>query len=418
MEDWRYWAALAIFASCYAIIALPRLPHVNLDRPGGTLLAATLLVLLGILAPAEAWRAIDARTIVLLFGMMVLNVMLERAGFFALAADLVLRRARSPAALLVGLAILSGLLSALFLNDTICLMFTPPLLRVLRRTALPRVPYLITLAMSANVGGVMTITGNPQNMLIGVFGEISYTRFLLRMLPVGLVGLAAMIGILLAFYRDLLRAELPPAEGDAGATVNVNRPLLIRSLLVTGLVLIGFVVTGELALTALAGATALLFWSPEPSTRVLREVDWVLLLFFAALFVVVAAVEKTGLVQRLEAFIRPWQRESLATQIPVFSALSVVGSNLVSNVPYVLLVRDTIPNLVDPPTMWLVLAMASTFAGNLSIPGSVATLIVLESARDDATVGFWEFLRVGIPVTLVTTALGAVILGLQAALLS
>jgi Na+/H+ antiporter NhaD/arsenite permease-like protein len=191
---------------------------------------------------------------------------------------------------------------------------------------------------------------------------------------------------------------------------HLDRRLLTKSLLVLTGVLLGFILLGDLAVVSMSGAVALLFWSRRAPGVILRRVDWVLLMFFAALFIVVEGLERTGLVSRATEAMQGLYGSTPATQIPLFSAVTVLASNIVSNVPYVVLVREVVPTLAEPDLMWLVLAMASTFAGNLTIPGSVATLIVLEAAKEHGQVGFWEFLKVGIPVTLTTIVLGAALL--------
>jgi Na+/H+ antiporter NhaD/arsenite permease-like protein len=421
MSEAHVWAAALIFAGTYAVIAFARIPWLNLDRPGAAVCGAVLMVACGVLSFDEAWHAIDARTIVLLMGMMILNVVLEESGFFEWAATAVLSRTRSPAQLLIGLTILSAFLSALFLNDTVCLMLTLPVLAIVRRGGLPNLPYLIALAMSANIGSVMTVVGNPQNMLIANYSGWTYAGFLLWMMPVGIAGLAALGMILLWFFGPCLRAaadpmqcKLPPGE----AQYDLDRRLLIKSLGVLSGVLVAFVAIGDLPLAAIGGGMILLVISRRSPAQILGRVNWVLLAFFAGLFIVVRGLEQTGLVRDVAQNVRPMYGPSLATQIPAFSAVTVVASNVVSNVPLVVLAREIVPTLIEPRLMWLVLAMASTLAGNLTIPGSVATLIVLETARQHepgvkASVGFFEFLRVGIPVTLVTTTLGVLILAAE-----
>ncbi len=417
MSQFQLIAAIVIFAATYLVIAFARLPRLALDRPGAAVCGAVLMILFGVLSFEDAWAAIDARTIVLLLGMMILNVLLEDSGFFELAAARVLARTRSPRQLLAGLVLLAGVLSALFLNDTVCLMLTMPTLAIVRRAGLPCVPYLVALAMGANVGSVMTLVGNPQNMLIGIYSGWSYAHFFAQMAVVGLAGLAALVAILLVWYRRELSAAMNHVSESAPAA-HVDRPLLVKSLLVLSGVLVGFVVVGDLAVVAAGGAAVLLLVSGRAPAAVLARVNWVLLAFFAGLFIVVHALERTGLVADAAHWAQPMYGDSLATQIPVFSALVVVASNVVSNVPLVVLARGIVPQLIEPELMWLVLSMASTFAGNLTIPGSVATLIVLETARmqdggADARVGFLEFFRVGMPVTLATTALGALVLTLE-----
>ncbi len=422
MSDVQIWAALVIFGVTYAVIAFSRIPHLHLDRPGAAICGAALMVACGVLSFDEAWEAVDGATIVLLLGMMILNVLLEDSGFFELAAAVVMRRAGSPVRLLVGLVILSAALSALFLNDTVCLMLTVPTIEVLRKRQLPLAPFLIALAMSANIGSVMTEVGNPQNMLIAGYSGWTYIAFLAWMAPVGMVGLAALVAILLAFYGRTLRAIDPAAienvDRETQPNPTIDRRLLVESLAVLGAVLVCFVTIGHLPEVAIAGAAILLVISRRPAAVVLARVNWVLLAFFAGLFIVVRGLENTGLAAELTEAVRPLHGDSLATQVPVFSALTVLLSNLVSNVPFVVLAKGVVPTLVEPDWMWLILAMASTFGGNLTIPGSVATLIVLETAHRklptrDTAVGFFQFLAVGLPVTIATTTLGALVLAAE-----
>ena len=411
--------ALTIFLFTYCFLAFEQFPLLKLDRAGGVLIGAVLMVATGVLTFEQAWQAIDGQTIVLLTGMMLMNVYLEESGFFGWIAHRVLLHADSPIRLLVGLAFLSGTLSALFLNDTVCLMLTVPLVGVLKRARLPITPYLMTLAMSANVGSVMTITGNPQNMLIHVYSDYPYLPFLSRMAPVGMLGLVLMTLILLAFYGKRLRAgaranetqaESKPAVEPKAETAVVDRGLLTLTMFVLAGVLVGFALTPNLALVAITGAAVLLLTARRPAQDIMAKVDWVLLVFFAALFVVMEGVGKTGLLKQLSDYMEPIYGNSLSTQVPVFSTLTVLACNIVSNVPFVILARDMMPGLMDPPLMWLMLSMAATFAGNLTTPGSVATLIVLRLARSEGGITFFEFLKVGIPVTLITTAAGALLL--------
>jgi Na+/H+ antiporter NhaD/arsenite permease-like protein len=303
-------------------------------------------------------------------------------------------------------------------------MLTPPLLIVVHRARLPATPFLVTLAMAANAGSVMTLTGNPQNMLVGVYSGWSYGAFFLRMLPVGAVGLAVMIALLVWHYGAVLRvaaqefAPSRPAPMSERRAPAHDRTLLTKTLLVLAGVLVGFVVTSDLPLVALVGCVALLVWSGASPAAVLKRVNWVLLLFFAGLFIVVRGLETTGIVETLSSAAQPYYGRTPATQIPVFSTLTVIASNVVSNVPFVMLARHLVGELADPALMWLVLAMASTFAGNLTIPGSVATLIVLEAAGESGTVGYFDFLRIGVPITIATTAAGGLVLWCEALWLS
>src|SRR5262249_55538062 len=163
----------------------------------------------------DAVRSVDAHTLVLLFGMMIVAAYLRLSGFFSLVTLWTLRRARTPVGLLAAIVAASGVLSALFVNDVVCLVLAPLVLGITRGLGLPRIPYLSALATAANVGSVATLTGNPQNMLVGSFSNVSYRAFLLRQAPIALVGLVAVFVVVWVVYRRALPAEImeggPPA---------------------------------------------------------------------------------------------------------------------------------------------------------------------------------------------------------------
>ncbi len=411
-------AALLIFAVTYVLASMRRVPFFNLDRPGVALLGAVAMVVSGALPLDEAYQAINLDTLALLLGMMVLIAYLRLARFFEALAAAIVRVAKTPRQLLVGLVFAAGILSALFVNDTICLLFTPILLAATRSAGLPPIPYLLALCTAANIGSVATLTGNPQNMLIGIFSGISYGRFLAVQLPVALLSLLILALSLLFLFRRELPAHYPRA---ADSSRRVHRPLVRRLLAVVALVLAGFLLPIErlvpglsagqkLPLVALFGALLAMLVGRYRPARAFVHVDFGLLLFFAGLFVVVAGLARTGLLDQFHAALAPRMSGSLGREVTLFSGLTVVGSNLVSNVPFVLVARDWIGAFARPELMWLVLATASTFAGNLTLVGSVANLIVAEQARDVAPIGFLAYLRVGLPVTLITTTFAIALL--------
>ncbi|MBM4013772.1 MAG: anion transporter [Planctomycetes bacterium] len=410
--------ATVIFAITWLLISLPRVPFLRLDRTGVALLGALGMVACGVLTLDAAYATINLDTIVLLFGMMVLIACLRSARFFEAVAATIVRRARTPRRFLILLVFTAGLLSALFVNDTICLLFTPIVLVAVRAAQLDPVPFLLALCTAANVGSAATLTGNPQNMLVGIFSGISYGRFLAVQLPIALAALALLAALLLFLFRRRIPASWPalPVAGR-----RVHRVLVRRLLLVAAAVLLLFLLPVErlvpglsagqkLPLVALAGALAALLVARRRPERVLRQVDFGLLVFFAALFVVVGGFARTGLLDRMHAALAPRFGSEVPRQVALFSGLTVAGSNLVSNVPFVLLARDWIAGFARPELMWMVLATASTFAGNLTVVGSVANLIVLEQSRHVAPIGFLAYLRVGVPVTLLTTTLAVVLL--------
>ena len=403
--------ALIIFAATYILISTHRIRFLNLDRPSIAVTGALLLVLLGIVPFDVALRrAINWETILLLLGMMIVVACLKLARFFEYVSTWILLRSRTPGRLLAFLIVSSGLLSALFVNDTICVLFTPVVLTAVLRARLNPVPFLIALVTSANIGSVMTLTGNPQNMLVGIFSKIPYGTFFLLMLPVGVVGLLLDWVIL----RRLYCRELEGTFEVEGLTLpEVNRPALTRVLVVVVLVSLGFLLPLErwlpglgagqkLPLVALSGAALVLLVGGARPSEAFAQVDWGLLVFFAGLFVVISGINRTGILPALHDRAAPLFGPS-GGGLTVFT---VAMSNLVSNVPYVLVVQKWVAG----DYAWALVAMASTFAGNLTVVGSVANMIVLELSRDKAKIGFFEYLKAGVPVTIATTASGFLIL--------
>ncbi len=400
-------AALLIFLLTYLIIAGQKIPYLHLDRPSGALLGAVLMVWSGALSQEQAVAAINFDTILLLLGMMILAGYLAEASFFRWCAYWVVRLARTRRGLLLGVVGVSGALSALFVNDTVCLVLTPLLLQVCDDTGTEPVPLLLALATAANIGSVATLTGNPQNMIVGTHSGWSYAGFAWRMLPVACGALV----LDWAFLRWAFRRSLDGGrfEGPA-APPSVDAPLLRKGVLVTAFVLGGFLTGRNLAGTAMAGAAAMILAARRPPARVLARVDWSLLLFFGGLFVVVEGMNRAGWGSTFFEAVAPYLGRETGTQLAAFSGFTVVLSNIVSNVPMVLVALPWIERFPDPPLFWLALAMASTFAGNLTLVGSVANVIVAETARGRATLRFRDFLAVGVPVTILSTAWGVAVL--------
>jgi Na+/H+ antiporter NhaD/arsenite permease-like protein len=402
---WMRLVALVAFTGTYVGLAVGHLPGFRVDRTGVAIIGAAVMVVSGVLPWEKAVAAVDAHTLVLLFGMMIVAAYLRLSGFFHLVTHAVVRRARTPAALLGAVIGASGVLSALFVNDVICLVLAPVVLSIVRRLRLPPVPYLLALATAANVGSVATLTGNPQNMLIGGFSGIGYRVFLAREAPIALVGLVCTHLVIWLVYRRQLPVILPAADLDV--SFPVHRALLAKTVLVVCVMLVAFLAGVPIALVAVGGAAYLLLTRRVNPKKVYREIDWDLLVLFTGLFVLIGGIEEA----RLTEYLFGWAGRFALYRPAVLTVVTAVLSNLVSNVPAVLLFKSVIPTFGEPARAWLILAMASTLAGNLTILGSVANLIVVEAAREErVTVGFWEYARVGIPLTIVTLVLGWLLL--------
>ena len=311
-------------------------------------------------------------------------------------------RARYPVVLLTAIVFIAGLLSAFLVNDTICLALTPLVLDVATRLRRNPVPYLLAVAMASNVGSAATITGNPQNMIVGSLSHIHYGAFAAALSPVAAVGLVATVAMIALMYRDefLTRAYLATKGSQS---VRFNRPIIVKSLLVTIAMVILFFAGQPVAKVAILGGAFMLFTRRIKAHKVYREIDWPLLVMFAGLFIVVAGFERVVLTPGAVAAVARQHLDSVA----VLSVLTAALSNLVSNVPAVLMLKPFVVNLADPQRAWLVIAMASTLAGNFTLVGSVANLIVAQRAQGAGiTIGFWAYFKVGAPLTVLTILFG------------
>jgi Na+/H+ antiporter NhaD/arsenite permease-like protein len=372
------------------------------------------MVVGGVLTLEQAYAAIDFDVLVFLLGLMLIVGYLEVGKFFEWSADWVLRHARTPPRLLFGVVVGGGLLSALFVNDTVCLMVTPVLLAALGPLRMRPLPYLLGLAMGANAGSVLSVTGNPQNMLVGVWSGASFGAFAWRMLPVAAGGLAITYGYLRWAFAGELRE--PFGEPLAPVPAPLDRPLVAKGLVMFGAAVAGWLAGGSLPLVAITCGAGMVALAQRDPAYAIERVDWTLLLFFAALFVVMRGLEQTGAVAWIDAralaLVRGGSRWADAA---VASAVMLTLSNLISNVPAVMLWRTVVPALPDPDLMWRVVAMSATFAGNLLLIGSMANLIVAERAEARGVrIRFGQYARVGVPVTLLTIAWGIVVLVLAA----
>jgi Na+/H+ antiporter NhaD/arsenite permease-like protein len=402
LEDLPRLAAILIFAATYLFIAIGKLPRFHLDRAGAALLGASLMVGVDALSLQGAYRAIDFDTITLLLGMMIVVANLRLSGFFRLVNGWVVTRARRPLVLLVAVVLVAGSFSAFLVNDTICLVMTPLVLDIVTRLKRDPVPYLLAIAMASNIGSTATITGNPQNMIIGSLSHIPYGTFAAALWPVAAAGLMLTALLIALVYRhEFLTRERLPAVMATPA--HHHAPLLIESALVTVAMVVLFFAGQPVAKVAILGGALLLFTPRVKADKVYREIDWPLLVMFVGLFIVVDGFEKTVLTPDMIATVGRLHLENE----PLLSAVTAGLSNLVSNVPAVLVLKPFIPNLHDPQRAWLTVAMASTLAGNFTLVGSVANLIVVQRARaHGVNIGFWAYFKVGAPLTVLTIVIG------------
>ncbi|MBI4339101.1 MAG: anion transporter [Chloroflexi bacterium] len=407
--------AALILGATYVGVAFTRLPGVNIDRPAAALAGGVLMVALGVLTFDQAVQAIDYNTLALLLGMMLLLVVMQSQGFFTLLASRYVALADTPARLMVSVVVLSAVCSAFLVNDVVVLLFTPVVIQACRAQRVNPIPYLIGEAMASNIGSVATIVGNPQNMLIGVNSGISFSRFFGYLAPVAVVSTLILLGVLWLFYgREWGRA----GEGDpapaAVALPGVNYRGLKRSMPVLLGATVAFFLSSFLGIripivALVAGVLAMVLSGLKPS-EIIQKVDWVLLLFFGGLFVVIGGARQAGV---LDILLRGVDVATGVAGIISIHLVSTVVSQVVSNVPLTVLM---IPLLERAPgdTLWISLASGATLGGNATIIGAVANIIVAERAfREGIVIRFVEFLRVGMVVTALTLMASVAILWVE-----
>lgn len=403
------WGVVAVFAVVYLGMFLGGLPRLKLDRSGVALLGAIAVIAITGQSVEEAARTVDLPTIVLLFAFMVVSAQMRLGGFYGAVTQKVGDMPLSRNGLLAALIVVAGALSAVFSNDIICLAMTPVVARQCLRRKLHPVPFLVGLACAANIGSAATLIGNPQNMLIGSVLHLHFAAYVVQAVPPVVVSLL-LLWLWLAYGPG---SGIEPVQNPL-TPMGVFQPMATQDdepefdafqtakglLVATALLLIFLFTDWPRDVAALVGAGVLLLSRRLHSAHVMGFVDWPLLLLFIGLFVVNHAFQGTGLSQQAVQWLAG-QGVHLAEPGPLL-VVSAVLSNLVSNVPAVMLL---LPQLGQADPVGLTLALVTTFAGNLLLVGSIANLIVADLARQSGiTIDWKQHATIGIPVTLGTLA--------------
>lgn len=391
---------IVVFALVYAGMIFGKYPGLAMDRTGMALLGAIVLVVAGRVREREAWDAIDVPTIVLLLGLMVVSSQLRLGGFYTFVTRKIAAAEVSPRALLALIIGSMAALSAVLTNDVICLAATPVLIEGCARRRLNPVPYLLGLACAANIGSAATLIGNPQNMLIGQALDLSFAGYLLDAFVPSVLSLAVVWIVIVAYTRDRWHMEMPLPEYEAP----VFNPWQTGKGLVAilALIVIFLFMPWPRDIVALAAAGLLLLSRKMQSRAIMGLVDWHLLLLFMGLFIINHAFQATGALDAIAEWLRG-NRIDVSQPGWLFAAI-VVLSNLVSNVPATMLLLPSATH----PSAGAILALASTFAGNLFIVGSIANIIVVEqAARFGIRITWQEHARIGLPITISTLGIAA-----------
>lgn len=394
--------AITIALLTLGLVSVGSLPPFRMNRSTLALVGATALMLLQPGAFHESLSYVNGPTLILLFAMMVLNSNMHYAGFFDLVASWLLRFAVRPRLLLFIVMVLTAVLSAFLVNDTLIMVFTPLLIEVLDRTRVNPYPFLMGTAFSVNIGSMATLIGNPQNILIGTSSGMDFLTFFSVMGP-----LSALL-LLLAYLLILLTQPMPrPTPSPPSLTPKVYFPLTVKSLLGLALMVVAFFINVPISLAALAGIALVLVTRRISPDKVFGRVDWSLLVLFASLFVITGTLRDT---QAFELFAS--QLLELLDTNPFHMAwIAPLFSQVISNVPTTMILIPVVAQKTDPTLLWYLLSGSTTLAGNLTLLGSVANLILAESAaKRGIYLGFWQYFRLGFLVSVITIAVFTLIL--------
>ena len=392
-----------IFAVTYFGMALGRLPGLRIDRAGIAVVAAVAVIASGVLSERQALGAINGETLIVLFAMMVISAQFGAAGAYDACARRIVASGRSPTFLLAAVVAVAGGLSTVLANDVVVFAMTPVLCSGLIGQGRDPRPFLIALAMASNAGSAATPIGNPQNILIGRVGDLDFLGFVQACAPPALIALGIVfVTVRLVWHAHFTARPAEPPEDAWVERTSLDGWQTLKGGFAVGAIVAVFLTPVETGLGALCVAAVLLLSRRLASRDMLSAVDWPLLLLFAGLFVVTAAMTATGL--SADAFEALARLVGDPTALPVLGPALLLLSNLVGNVPAVILLLELLPGL--GPAELHALAVLSTLAGNFLLVGSLANLIVAErAAQCGVHVGFLRFAQAGVPVALSSMAI-------------
>ncbi|KAF0928601.1 hypothetical protein E2562_006042 [Oryza meyeriana var. granulata] len=469
------------FGVFWMLAVFPSVPFLPIGRTAGALLGAVLMIVFHVISPDDAYASIDLPILGLLFATMVVGGYLKNAGMFKHLGRLLAWRSQGGRDLMCRVCVVTALASALFTNDTCCVVLTEFVLELAAERNLPAKPFLLALATSANIGSSATPIGNPQNLVIAFNSKISFVSFLLGILPAMLAGMGINMLMLLCMYWKELEGASPDEvaagkemeaieegrrrpsplpssvlalnkkddghtasaeedndDDDAQSMMSENistkhrwfmqcsehrRKLFLKSFayVVTVGMLVAYMLGLNMSWTAITTAIALVVVDFRDAEPCLDKVSYSLLVFFSGMFVTVSGFNKTGLPGAIWNVMAPYSKINHVAGVTVLSLIILLLSNLASNVPTVLLMGDEVAaaaatiSAAAVTRSWLLLAWVSTVAGNLSLLGSAANLIVCEQARratrNAYDLTFWNHVIFGLPSTLVVTAVGIPLIG-------
>ena len=408
-------AALGIFVIIYVFIIAEKI-----DRAVVTLIGATILVLAGLLTGEDAIHFVDFETLSLLVAMMALVAITKRSGLFQYVAFKLIKVAKgNPVRSLMLMMLLTGVASALLDNVTTVVMIVPVTFVVCNILKVTPVPFLMGEILASNIGGTATLIGDPPNIMIGSSVGLGFMDFLNNVAPVALIIFAVTMWIIYLIYRKSLRVAPEVAENIKALESQfqlTDKALAYKSIAVLCLTFLGFLLHQmiglETATVAIIGALLLLLISKVHAEEILREVEWSTIFFFAGLFIMVGALEKVGILDLFAGFILKATKGDMAAMSSLTLWGSGVLSGFVDNIPYVATAIPIIKDLgANQQYLWWALSLGACLGGNMTAIGASANVVVIGLAdKNNVKISFIDYLKLGVPLTLLSLAISQVYL--------
>ena len=414
------WVAVAIFVGAYVLIATERVHRVAASLGG-----AAIILGLGVTSSQDAFYSsetgVDWDVIFLLLGMMLVVGVLKRTGVFEYMAIRAAKLAGGqPYRVMVLLVMVTAGASALLDNVTTVLLVVPVTLLVCERLGLHPLPFLMAEALASNIGGAATLVGDPPNIIIASRADLTFTDFLVHMLPVVLVVLAVFLILIRVMFRKALSKPVTGVDAlmalDEREAIKDPR-LLLRSGIVLGVILIGFLLQRQTGISpsvvALVGAGIMILISPARPGELVEDVEWETLLFFIGLFILVGALVEVGALEQLAQFMANATDSQVVPTLMVVLIGSAVVSAIVDNIPYVTAMTPVVESLIasNPAlghdgALWWALALGADFGGNATLVGASANVVVVGiAARNGLHISFWTWMKYGVPTAAMSIAI-------------
>jgi Na+/H+ antiporter NhaD/arsenite permease-like protein len=405
-----------LFVSFYLLISTRWIEKFKLDRASIAMIFIVISIFTKQITSQVAIDAVDQQIILLLLAMMGMGAFLLETKLLENLMLRLLEKIKTPKKLLLFLILLIGVSSALITNDAVCLILAPLMVKMISDYRLPAKPFLLALCTSANTGSAMTLVGNPQNMLCARLGNLSYFDYLNDTFLITVLALIVNYYMIVMIFRKEIEAtdlnqdgllDVTVAEKNQAQAFSLDHFKILAIFIVSMVIyLIGY----DLAWTALLGFALMLLTVRIPSEKIWHQIDFSLLVFFGGLLIMLEVLILSGGAKIVFDHLPMISSQNSFWAYLQNTSIFMVASNLVSNVPFILMVEDELKGIENAKDIWTLLALTSTFAGNSTLFGSVANLIVAENAKSIGGLGFMDVLKVGLPLSIISSLIAIVIL--------